>query len=82
MGGKKRLLGFLQLLLVFLLQRESGGTEPPRFSGTGTAGDGSEGHGAADTGSFGKTARNENTRRQIQRELLQVPQDGWLCHIS
>lgn len=55
-GIKKQLLGFLQLLLVFLLERESEGTEHPHLSGTGTAGDGSEGCGAADTGGFGKTA--------------------------
>lgn len=55
-GEKKQLLGFLQLLLVFLLQREGGGMDTPHLSGTGTSGDGSECHGAADTGGFGKTA--------------------------
>lgn len=55
-GRKKQLLGFLQLLLVFLLQRERGVMETPHLSGTGTAGDGSVCYGAADTGGFGKTA--------------------------
>lgn len=55
-GNKKQLLGFLQLLLVFLLQRERGGMETPHLSGTGTARDGSDCHSAVDTGGFGKTA--------------------------
>lgn len=55
-GRKKQLLGFLQLLLVFLLQREGGDMETPHLSGTGTAGGSSECHGTADRGGFGKSA--------------------------
>lgn len=55
-GRKKQLLGFLELLPFFLFQSGRGGMESLHLSGTGTAGDGSECHGAVDTGGFGKTA--------------------------
>lgn len=52
---KKQLIGSLQLLLFFLVQRERKDMETPHLSGTGTSGDGSECHDAAETGGFGKT---------------------------
>lgn len=52
---KKQLIGSLQLLLFFMLQRERKDTETPHLSGTGTAGDDSECHDAAETGGIGKT---------------------------
>lgn len=65
-GEKKQLLGFLQLLLFFLLQSERGGVETPHLSSTSTAGGASQCRDAAEVGGCGKNALNENTRRQIK----------------
>lgn len=76
---KKQLLGFLQPLLVFPLQRERRGMDTPHLTVTGTAGDGSEVPPCCRHRRLWENSMKWKYQHTSKAELLPLSTQGWLA---
>lgn len=76
---KRQLLGFLQPLLVFPLQRDKRGMGTPHLTVTGTAGDGSEMPPCCRPRRLQKNSMKWKYQHTSKAELLPLSTQGWLA---